>query len=385
MPMNPKDYLTNDKFCPIPWTGFQYNSSGDILNCIRSQRPIGNLKDKSIHDILAENTETKKNMLDNKPGLGCNVCYDLEGDKKGYDMISDRIFYLKELKDVPMDTYDLVDNFNLKKIDIRWSNNCNQACVYCSPKYSSKLAKELKIKIESPPPERVAELKKLVFDNAHQLKHVYLAGGEPLLMKENEELLILLLKHNPNVNLRINTNLSKTGTPVFDLICQFKNVHWIISVDEIEEEFEYVRYGGNWRDFLDNLNIVRTLDHKVSFNMLHHLLNFRSIFVCISFLQNLNFHNNSFIVGPLTNPFYLNIRQLPNNMLDLVKSDIQLWLNKKPGFLLENSLKNMLQYINTPAEKNIKQCLTLIHEMDQRRGVNSKKIFKEFYELLEGT
>jgi len=383
--MNPKDYLTNNKFCPIPWTGFMYNSNGDVLNCIRSQRPIGNLKDKGIHDILAENTETKKNMLDNKPGLGCNVCYNLEGDKKGYDMISDRIFYLKELKTVDNTLYDQIDNFSLHKIDIRWSNNCNQACMYCSPKYSSKLAHELKIKVEEPPPERVAELKKLVFDNAHQLKHVYLAGGEPLLMKENEMLLRELLKRNPNVNLRVNTNLSKTGTPVFDLICQFKNVHWIISIDEIEEEFEYVRYGGNWQEFLDNLNIVRTLDHKVSFNMLHHLLNFRSIFTCINFLQTLKFHNNSFIVGPLANPFYLNIRHLPNNMLDLVKSDIQLWLNKKPGFLLENSLKNMLQYINTPAEKNIKRCLEEITKMDQRRGVNSRKIFKEFYDLLEGT
>ena len=383
--MNHKEYLTNDKFCPIPWTGFMYNSNGDVLNCIRSQRPIGNLNDKNIHDILAENTKTKQNMLDNKPGLGCNVCYDLEQDKNSFDIVSDRIFYLKELKNVPLDTYDNIDNFDLNKIDIRWSNSCNFGCVYCGPEYSSKWVAELKLDKPTVPKERVEELKQFVFDNAHKFKHVYLAGGEPLLMKENEELLKLLLEVNSDVNLRVNTNLSKTGTPVFDLICQFKNVHWTISVDEIEDEFEYVRYGGKWKDFLENLSIVRRSNHKVSFNMLHHLLNFRSIFTCITFLQNLNFHNNSFIIGPLINPDYLNIRHLPNNMLKLVKNDIQDWLNKKPGFLLEDSLRNMLQYINTPSEKNIKESLNLIYKMDKRRGVNSKEIFKEFYDLLEGT
>ena len=384
--MEPKDYLTNNKFCPIPWTGFQYNSNGDVLNCIRSQRPIGNLKDNNIFEILGSNTETKQNMLEHKEGIGCSVCYDLEKEHQGnFDIISDRIFYLKELKNVPLDTYDNIDTFNLRKIDIRWSNNCNHACVYCGPEYSSKWAKELKIKVEEPPEERVEQLQRYVFRMIPELKHVYLAGGEPLLMKENEMLLRELLKRNPNVNLRVNTNLSKTGTPVFDLICQFKNVQWIISIDEIEDEFEYVRYGGNWQDFLDNLNIIKNLDHKVSFNMLHHLLNFRSIFTCINFLKNLGFHNNSFIIGPLFNPDHLNIRHLPNNMLELVKSDIQSWLDKKPGFLLENGLRNMLQYVNTPIEKNIDLCLRMITEMDSRRNTNSREVFKEFYDLLEGT
>jgi len=380
--MSPKDYLTNNKFCPIPWTGFQYNSSGDVLNCIRSQRPIGNLKDKSIHEILKSNTETKQNMLNHKEGLGCSVCYDLEKNKNSFDIISDRVFYLRELKSVDNSLYDQIDNFDLHKIDIRWSNVCNHACVYCGPDYSSKWATELKIKVAEPPPERVAELKKLVFDNAHQLKHVYLAGGEPLLMKENLELLNILQEKNPLVNIRVNTNLSKTGTRVFEKICEFKNVQWIISLDEIEEEFEYIRYGGVWQDFLDNLTIIKKLKHKVSFNMLHHLLNFRSIFKCISFLKELGFHNNSFIIGALTTPDYLNIRHLPDSMLQLVKSDINDWLDKKPKFLLEDGLKNMLQYIKEPVEKNIEYCLAEIAKMDQRRNINSRTIFTELYKEL---
>ena len=381
--MDPKEYLTNKKFCPIPWTGFMYNSNGEVLNCIRSQRAIGNLKDNSIHEILDGNTETKQRMLNGEDGLGCNNCYELEGDKQNFDVISDRIFYLKELKSVDNTLYDDPNDFDLHTIDIRWSTVCNHACVYCSPEYSSKWATELNIQPPQVPEYRVQELKQLVYDKAEQLKHVYMAGGEPLLMKENLELLEILKQKNPNVNLRVNTNLSKTGTKVFERICEFPNVHWTISVDEMEQEFEYIRYGGVWQDFLDNLEVIEQLDHKITFNMLHHLLNYRSLFDTINFFKHRGFQNNSFVVGSLLGPDHLNARHLPDNMLNLVKTDISAWLDKKPGYLLEDGLRNVLQYISSPINKRIDLCLEQITKIDQRRGIDSRKIFTEFYNSLE--
>ena len=381
--MDPKEYLTNKKFCPIPWTGFMYNSNGEVLNCIRSQRAIGNLKDNSIHEILDGNTETKQRMLNGEDGLGCNNCYELEGDKQNFDVISDRIFYLKELKSVDNTLYDDPNDFDLHTIDIRWSTVCNHACVYCSPEYSSKWATELNIQPPQVPEYRVQELKQLVYDKAEQLKHVYMAGGEPLLMKENLELLEILKQKNPNVNLRVNTNLSKTGTKVFEKICEFPNVHWTISVDEMEQEFEYIRYGGVWQDFLDNLEVIEQLDHKITFNMLHHLLNYRSLFDTINFFKHRGFQNNSFVVGSLLGPDHLNARHLPDNMLNLVKTDISAWLDKKPGYLLEVGLRNVLQYISSPINKRIDLCLEQITKIDQRRGIDSRKIFTEFYNSLE--
>ena len=361
-----------------------YNPNGDVMNCIRSQRAIGNLKNTSIHDILTNNTQTKQNMLEHKPGIGCNVCYDLEVNTKGFDIISDRVFYLKELKTVDKTLYDTPTNFDLHKIDIRWSNVCNFGCVYCSPEYSSKLATEMGVTIIEPDTDRIQEMKELIFNNAGQLKHVYMAGGEPLLMKENLELLEILKQKNPTVNLRVNTNLSKVNTRVFEAICEFPNVHWTVSIDELDKEFEYIRYGSKWEDFLDNLTTISKLNHKISFNMLHHLLNYMSIFDCIRFLQNLGFHNNSFIAGPLQTPEYLNIRHLPDHMLYIVQKEIELWINQKPGYLLENSLQNMLQYIKTPKVKDINYCLSEIAKIDSRRGLDSRKIFTEFYSLIEG-
>ena len=370
-------------FCPIPWTGFMYNSNGDVLNCIRSQRPIGNLKDQSIHDILAENTVTKQNMLVGLSGQGCSVCYDLEQGKNSFDIISDRVFYLKELKDVPLNTYDNIDTFDLRKIDIRWSNSCNFGCVYCGPDYSSKWAKELKIKVAEPSQERVEELKQFVFDNAHKLKHVYLAGGEPLLMKENLELLEILQERNPDVNIRVNSNLSKTGTPVFDKICEFRNVHWTVSVETLDKEFEYIRYGGRWTDFLENLDRITTLDHKISFNMLWFVLNYRSIFDCVDFLKDRGYHNNSFVIGPILGPNWLDVRNLPDDELDNINIALQSRLDQNPGYLLEESYKNMMRHARLPFTKELASTFKNLNEMDQRRGLDSKTIFPEVYECLQ--
>lgn len=377
--MDAKKYLTNKHFCPIPWTGFHYNSNGDVLNCIRSQRPIGNLKNNSIFEILEGNTETKKNMLKDKEGLGCSVCYNLEEDKKGYDIISDRVFYLREMKNVPLETYDDEHSFNLKKIDMRWTNSCNHACVYCGPEYSSMWENELKINVERPPEKHVEEMKKYVFDNAHELKHVYLAGGEPLLMKENMQLLAMLEEKNPDVNIRVNTNLSKTGTPVFDKLCEFKNVHWTISVETLEKEFEYIRYGGKWKDFLDNLNNINS-NHKLSFNMLWFALNHRSVFDCIDFLKDRGYHNNSFIVGPVLGPEWLDVRNLPEDRLDDIRIALQSRIDHEPGYLLEESYRNMMRHLRQPFAKDLNNTFAKLAELDQRRQLDSRSIFPEVYE-----
>ena len=377
--MNPKDVLTNRHFCPMPWTGLMYNFDGAVKNCIRSDDTLGNIKDTPVEEILlgAKNVGKQTNIINNQPALGCHTCYDLEHGKQGFDIISDRIFYIREFKRTPLDTYQ-ANNFDLHTIDVRWTNLCNFACTYCGPKFSSKWAKELKVTQDVPTDKQRADFKEYIFKNAPNFKHVYLAGGEPLLMKENLE---LLKKLNPEVNLRINTNLSKVDTGVFDAVCGFKNVHWTVSVETIKDEFEYIRFGGCWSDFLDNLNTIRKLDHKISFNMLWFLLNYDTVFECVDYLKRLGFHNNSFIIGALLNPDYLNIRHLPENVLNLLKTKLESKINEQPGYLLEDSYRNMLHYIEQPIKKNLTTSFEKLAVMDQRRGVDSSKIFTELYKF----
>jgi sulfatase maturation enzyme AslB (radical SAM superfamily) len=251
--------------------------------------------------------------------------------------------------------------------------------VYCFPRFSSRWASELNIQQTAPTEEQRNNFKNYIFDHVGQLKHVYLAGGEPLLMKENVELLQQLLKTNPEVNLRINSNLSKTDTGVFDLVCQFKNAHWTVSVETIEEEYNYVRYGGRWEDFLDNLNIINKLNHRISFNMLYFLLNYKSLFGCVEYFQRMGFHNNSFIIGGIITPEYLNVRNLPAQTIDEVKLEFAHRINQRPGFLLENSYRNILSYLDEPWKKDLTNSFAELYKMDQRRNLDSSQIFKDLY------
>jgi len=378
--MTPKDMLTNPHFCPMPWTGMMYNFDGVVKNCIRSAGPLGNIKDQPIDQILiANNQPRQQHIVDHEPVATCHTCIDLERGKRGFDHISDRVFYIRELKNTPTATYQ-VGRFDLQAIDVRWSNLCNFACVYCNPEFSSKWSDELKIRHAVPSQQQVTDFKNYIYDHAGQLQHVYLAGGEPLLMKEN---LLLLEKLDPSTSIRINTNLSKVDTRVFEAVCEFPNVHWTVSVETMGEEFEYIRYGGSWTDFLDNLATIKQLGHKISFNMLHFLLNYNSIFDCVDFLKQQGFHHNSFVIGALLGPDHLNIRHLPGNVLNSVKSKLQDRINQKPGYLLEDSYQNMLHYIDLPFEKNIQLSVDKISEMDQRRGQDSRLIFKDFYKDID--
>ena len=78
-------------------------------------------------------------------------------------------------------------------------------------------------------------------------------------------------------------------------------------------------------------------------------------------------------------PDYLNIRHLPDRMLNLVKETLQLRISKKPGYLLEDGYRNMLDYISQPIQKNLANSFDQLKQLDQRRGLDSTKIFKELY------
>ena len=374
--------LLDKNFCVIPWTGFELEPNGHVRNCIISKDKIGNIYKNNIQDILRSNTKIKEEMLNGKYPSSCDGCFLQEKHRaKDFESISSRLYYAKEIgPSISTTLFDSKNNFDLKHVDLRWSNACNQACVYCHPDYSSKWATELNKKIPHDQ-EQIQQVKEYVFKNVKNLKNVYLAGGEPMLMKPNQEFLELLYKENPNVNLRINTNLSKTNTRIFEQLCKFKNVHWTVSIETIEKEYEYVRYHGDWTAFLENLKVIKKLPHKISFNMLYFILNYRSLFGCVNYLQNLGFHNNSFVIGPLFTPPHLNILNLPKQILNQLKELLKEKINEKPGFLLENSYQNLLQYLTeTKFYANIDVTKRELEKMDRRRNLDSKKVFPKLYQ-----
>ena len=384
--MDPKTFIKNKSICTLPWTGFELEPDGVVKNCIISTDTIGDINDTHIRDIVAgkKNIDIKKAMLaDGKP-RNCEGGYLQERNTKSLTSISSRLYYLKEIgSKTDLTLYDKTQNFDLKHVDLRWTNSCNQACVYCGPEYSSKWATELNQKVKSKKESR-QEVKDFVFENISGLENVYLAGGEPMLMKENVEFLKLLKEKNPDCNIRVNTNLSTTETGVFELLCSFRNVQWTVSVESIEDEYNYIRHHGDWQDLVKNLEVINKLHHKINFNMLHFILNYKSLHECVDFLKGKGFHDNSFVAGPLYGPPFLNMLNLPDAMLDQVVKTIIDKLDQSPQGYLKNSYENLLKYYTTTKwDKNIKKFYYNLGRMDERRKQNAREIFTELFRELD--
>ena len=383
--MDAKKLLTNKSVCVLPWTGFELGPNGKVKNCIISKDTLGNINDTPIKEIMGgvANTTLKKEMLADRKPSNCDGCYLQEKNRSNLSSISSRLYYLKEVgAKTDFKIYDDVKNFSLKHVDLRWTNACNQACVYCGEQLSSKWAQELGIKVKSKKEAR-QDVKDYVFENIANLENVYLAGGEPMLMKENFEFLQLLKDKNKDCSIRVNTNLSTTDTGIFDLLCEFPNVHWTVSLETIEHEYEYVRHHGSWADFLKNLKVISSLNHKISFNVLHFILNYKSLFGCIDHLKGLGFHDNSFIVGPLYTPEYQSLLNLPDPILNEVYKMIRDRLDLKPAGYLKNSYENLLAYYSaTSWEKDIPKFISETEIRDKRRGVDCRKVFPQLFEDL---
>lgn len=383
--MTPKEYLTKKSFCTLPWLGVYIQPDGDVRNCAITRETLGNINDQPLVDILHNNVNQniKKDMLNDVFHRRCSHCHTLEKNQKFTpDAISNRVWYLKTLVPKDLNFFDKPENYKLKMVDLRWRNTCNFSCIYCGPDLSSAWASELNM------PQKINDAAlqqslQYIYDNLDSVEHIYLAGGEPLLIKENLALLKYLQESKPDIDIRINTNLSIINNEIYNLLKKFKNVHWTVSIDGIDKEFEYVRYGGSWPKFLSNLQQLRTDFDKINFNSTWCIMTAFGVLECIDYLQNLGFHENTFIVNPLDNPIEWHVGNLPDETLAQLKQKILAKLDHADRkYSLYNSLNLMLNYLSIPIEKNLQSTFDALQKIDARRNIDSKKIFVNLYNLI---
>ena len=385
--MDAKTYLTKKSFCVLPWTGVYIQPDGVVKNCSINLTELGNINQTGLKPILdgAINQEIKTDMLNDVMHERCGRCHRLDLGQQNVDQIGNRFWYLKKLKNTDMSLYDSTANFQLTMLDLRWKNTCNFACVFCGPDLSSRWANELK------QPQRIdsaslSESIEYVYDNLNTVEHIYLAGGEPLLINENLVLLNKMLEINPNVDLRINTNLSIVNNEIYNVIKKFNNVHWTVSIDSVGDEFEYIRYGGSWDTFIKNLSILNSdFPNKINFNFVWCILNSSSIHHAIKFLLDQGYHENTMVVNTLDEPLWYDVRNLPETVLLTLREDLKTKIEQtNPHFCLNKSLQLMLNYIQ-PSNfiKDTAATLDILKTLDLRRGLDSRKIFPELYSCLE--
>jgi len=379
------DYLKNKSLCPLPFTGAVVNTDGEVRCCSISKEILGNVNNESFEDILSKSAKLKqirREMLDNKFPSNCSDCYLKEKHHKNLDFenISNRLYHIKILKDAPFKLYKDENHFELQQIDLRWRNTCNFACVYCDSRFSSVWA-QFEGKPDRMTNEAMAQTFDFVKKNIKNLKTIYMAGGEPLLIKENIKIIDLILEERPDLLLRINTNLSILNKKLYDKVKQLENVHWIVSAESTNERFNYIRWPGKYEVLVHNLKKIQELPHKVSINMTWNVLCAYNILDFIDDMLANGVHPNQFIMNHVTDPMEQSVWNITKSLRDRILKEVrQRMLKTDKKFFLYKVYEEMAVILNQPLFDTYKSTLyNMLMEFDKKRNLNSRNTFPEIY------
>jgi len=379
------DYLKNKSLCPLPFTGAVVNTDGEVRCCSISKEILGNVNNEPFEDILSKSAKLKqirREMLDNKFPSNCSDCYLKEKHHKNLDFenISNRLYHIKILKDAPFKLYKDENHFELQQIDLRWRNTCNFACVYCDSRFSSVWA-QFEGKPDRMTNEAMAQTFDFVKKNIKNLKTIYMAGGEPLLIKENIKIIDLILEERPDLLLRINTNLSILNKKLYDKVKQLENVHWIVSAESTNERFNYIRWPGKYEVLVHNLKKIQELPHKVSINMTWNVLCAYNILDFIDDMLANGVHPNQFIMNHVTDPMEQSVWNITKSLRDRILKEVrQRMLKTDKKFFLYKVYEEMAVILNQPLFDTYKSTLyNMLMEFDKKRNLDSRNTFPEIY------
>lgn len=300
----------NDIFCSAPWTSLFIDTTGEVKPCCAGSFPLGNINVDDVGDIINGPTHLaiKQGILDGVKQKHCEGCYQIEQQSGD----STRQWFNKF---APIDNPN-IDQYTLTMIDIRWSNHCNLRCLYCGSRNSSSIAEFQGIKEKKTIKKWQQEILELIKDNILSIREVFLLGGEPLLMKENLELLDYITDQNIVVFTNLSTPL--TNNKIFQKLLTKPNVGWHVSLEQTGKKFEFVRNNASWNLVLDNLYKLKELKKNIAFTMQYCVY---SAFDLHSILSELT------TIAPiklaiLTNPECLNIMNHVSEIKTLAADEI---------------------------------------------------------------
>jgi len=246
---------TNKSFCAMAWTS-TLRDQNQIRLCCYQKGHISNLDN------------VKSDMLKGKPISYCEYCTKAEQ----FDRRSPRIQRTAELAE--MISANDIDNITSVPhpvdYDIRIGNRCNAMCRMCSASDSHLIDKEYsKLGIVK---TQLGIIPSTGFDivDLQTIKKLYVAGGEPTITQEFLDFLEKCIQQNrTDFLLQINTNAFVLSKKFLDLIKQFSNVQFIVSVDGFGDALYYIRYPITWDKLTKNIEQLNKLgdicfNHSIS-------------------------------------------------------------------------------------------------------------------------
>lgn len=347
----------NNYFCVLPFYAFE----------------VGTLTDSNIYCCrLRPNTKienVRTNILNQVRSHECESCWKLED--AGFDserQVHNRTFdWLLDTDLEIIEKQVRQGNYSTQIVKLATSNLCNGQCVICSPEASSAWS-TLK------PNSKIYQLipKKLLIDiDWNNVVYLMFLGGEPLLEKKNFEILQKLIDlGNTKCLISFTTNGSVELTQdQKNILAQFKNLNFCLSIDGINKNFEYLRFPLKWDTLMSNLSFFREISKNISVS--YTLTNIGIYY----YSETVNFfkeNNLPYTCKPVQQPDYFAPSNLPNAIKNLILSRNQEY-ETELEFLLNQELFDISKF-------NL--FLTELLQQDNLKKISIKDYVPEVYEIL---
>jgi MoaA/NifB/PqqE/SkfB family radical SAM enzyme len=429
-------------FCPLPWIHLATRPNGDVRVCctanasgagIDDVKDSGLVKQDGVNMNLRDHTieqvwnskfmrDTRLIMLDNGMPTSCTKCYAEENN----GIVSKRQWETRVWEDridinsiVAQTAEDGSLPVNIPYFDLRLGNMCQLKCIMCSPHDSSSWIKEWKAQY---PKYKTIELKKdqewdIDFDytwyqkgaflddmrsNAYNIRELYFAGGEPLLIPEHYKILEFMVETGAAklCVVRYNSNGLELPEKLFELWKHFKEVKFNFSVDAVGDRNDYVRYPSKWNDIVANLNRLDDTPDNITVNIACavQLLNVLTIPELVHWKESMNFKKINLppygagLIGThlVYLPSYLNVRVLPKHLKDKVATQVEYFCSSRltDTEFMSNPYglkrwQGLVQYMLSEDWTNklpmLEDYLTVT---DAQRGTDFRKTFPELTDLF---
>ena len=267
-----------DQFCSSPWFHMRITNNGKLEFCrwadnhlLTDQENIATTHPLTFFQKVM--APLRQDMLDGKTVAACHYCKTMEQHGKisgrQKQLLKTGIVKDNFVKTAASSTFRTAfekTEINLRPVDwqIDLGNHCNSACVFCSPKSSSRLASEFKrIGFIDQLPDRNWVEDPVAFNNfVHTLStttglaYLHFLGGETLITPGFRSILQALIDADlhSRVAIGFTTNLTVWDPEMNQLLTQFKTVNLGTSIETLDRVNDYVRWPSNIGQVTTNLD-----------------------------------------------------------------------------------------------------------------------------------
>lgn len=423
-----------DTLCPLPWYFQAIRNNGDVRICCQANmtenRGVVRHSDgtpfNAARDDLsaARNAELMKavrlNMLN---GVWSDECARCRTEEEN-GLVSRRQY---EQKEWPLSLDEArsatradgtieADSSPLRYLDIRFGNFCNLACVMCGPADSHtwyedhvavtgdmhftdthgrvSLVRDDKGRLRDGGAYDWFEAEDLLtrLDLAN-LRHIYMAGGEPLLIKMHYAFLEELVAKNlaDRITLEYNTNLTTVPQRAVDLWRYFRQVKIGVSVDGVGEIFEYHRWPARWSAIEENLHKIDRLENvKYWFAATATVVNVWHLPDLMDYCLRSGLARLKAVpsIHVAHRPLVTNVRILPDELKREVTDQYKQYIAaldepRDTTRLIEKKLMAVVSYMNTASmTERLPHFKSYITTLEKRRGNSLADIVPQYRDLL---